>query len=69
MEKGNERKKHGILDWIERVGNKIPHPFMLFFFLSVFIIVLSWVLNYFGIEVVDPVKNEVVKVKNLLSSE
>ena len=69
MEKVKEGKKHGILDWIEKVGNKIPHPFMLFFFLSVFIILLSWGLNYLGVEVVDPVKNEVVKVKNLLSSE
>lgn len=69
MEKVNERKKYGILDWIESIGNKIPHPFMLFFFLSVFIIVLSWRLNYLDVAVIDPVKNEVVKVKSLLSSE
>lgn len=69
MGKVNKRKKHGILDWIEKVGNKIPHPFMLFFFLSVFIILLSWGLNYLDVGVIDPVKNEVVKVKNLLSSE
>lgn len=69
MGKVNERKKHGILDWIEKVGNKIPHPFMLFFFLSVFIILLSWGLNYLDIGVIDPVKNEVVKVKNLLSGD
>ncbi|WP_418965281.1 AbgT family transporter [Cetobacterium sp.] len=69
MAKLTEKKKYGILDWVERVGNKIPHPFMLFFFLSVFIIFLSWGLNYMDVQVVDPVKNEIVKVKNLLSSE
>lgn len=69
MGKVNERRKHGILDWIEKVGNKILHPFMLFFFLSVFIILLSWGLNYLDVGVIDSVKNEVVKVKNLLSSE
>ena len=69
MEKMQEKKRYGILDWVERVGNKIPHPFMLFFFLSVFIIFLSWGLNSLDVQVIDPVKNEVVKVKNLLSSE
>lgn len=69
MEKVGKEKKYGILDWIEKVGNKIPHPFMLFFFLSLFIIFLSSVLSILGVEVTDPVKNEVVKVKSLLSSE
>ncbi|WP_047382335.1 MULTISPECIES: AbgT family transporter [unclassified Cetobacterium] len=69
MEKIGVEKKHRILDWIEKVGNKIPHPFMLFFFLSVFIILLSALLSSFGVQVVDPVKNEVVKVKNLFSGE
>ena len=49
MAKLTEKKKYGILDWVERVGNKIPHPFMLFFFLSVFIIFLSWGLNYMDV--------------------
>lgn len=65
----NERKESEILNWVEKVGNKIPHPFMLFFFLCVFIILLSWVLSYLSIGVIDPMKNEIVEVKNLLSSE
>ncbi|MBC2851860.1 AbgT family transporter [Cetobacterium sp. 8H] len=68
MENVINEKKSGILDWIERVGNKIPHPFMLFFFLSLMIILTSGVCSISGVQVIDPVKNEVVLVKNLMSS-
>lgn len=34
-------KKHGFLDWVERVGNKIPHPFILFCCLAAEIIIVS----------------------------
>ncbi|NUU19233.1 AbgT family transporter [Cellulomonas humilata] len=31
----------GVLDWIERVGNKVPHPVIIFLILIAFIMVLS----------------------------
>ncbi|MEG0069881.1 AbgT family transporter [Cetobacterium sp.] len=68
MENVINEKKTGILDWVEKIGNKIPHPFMLFFFLSLMIILVSGVCSVSGIQVIDPVKNEVVLVKNLMSS-
>jgi len=47
-------KKSGFfkfLDWVERVGNKLPTPFMLFLILTVFIMVLSLVLSQLGVNV------------------
>jgi aminobenzoyl-glutamate transport protein len=34
-------KQGGIFDWIERVGNKVPHPVMMFLYLIIGVIVLS----------------------------
>ena len=40
-----------ILDAIERGGNALPHPFILFMILSFAIIVLSFVLSEAGVAV------------------
>lgn len=51
-------KKGGFLDVIERVGNRVPHPAILFLALCAAIIVLSAVLSWAGVsatyEVVKP---------------
>jgi len=44
-----------MLDGIERVGNKVPHPVMMFLYLIAFIIVLSHVLYMFGVSVTSEV--------------
>jgi p-aminobenzoyl-glutamate transporter AbgT len=49
-----EEKKNFIdkmLDGIERVGNKVPHPAILFLGLSGFVIVLSAVLSLLDVSV------------------
>ena len=47
------------LDGVEKVGNKVPHPVLMFLYLIAFIIVLSHVLYMFGVsvtsEVLEPV--------------
>jgi aminobenzoyl-glutamate transport protein len=40
-----------MLDRIETVGNKVPHPALIFAGLCVFVIVLSWVLSLFDVSV------------------
>ena len=40
-----------MLGWIERVGNKLPHPVVLFIILAAFVIVLSQILASLGVEV------------------
>lgn len=40
-----------LLDGIERLGNKVPHPAVLFFMLMAAVIVLSLVLNWAGVSV------------------
>ncbi len=55
------------LNWIERAGNKLPHPFWIFSYLSVVVLLLSLILGWIGTSVVHPVTNETVVVQNLLS--
>jgi aminobenzoyl-glutamate transport protein len=52
-----------LLDGVETLGNKVPHPVMMFVYLIVFVIVLSSILALFGVsvteQVVEPVPYEV----------
>ena len=47
---GQEGRRERILDFIERVGNKVPHPAVLFLPLCAGIIVLSQLLAWTGRE-------------------
>lgn len=44
-----------ILDGIERVGNKVPHPVLMFLYLIVIVIVLSHVLYLMGVSVTESI--------------
>jgi aminobenzoyl-glutamate transport protein len=54
-------KQGGIFDWIERVGNKVPHPVMMFLYLIIGVIVLSHILYLLGVSVTDTVITAVPK--------
>lgn len=58
-----EKKKGGILDFIERTGDKVPHPAIIFLALCGFIIVLSHVLYLFDVKVTyDVIKPPPIEV-------
>src|SRR5882724_4186736 len=52
---------------IEKVGNKLPNPFWLFWILAGVVIVLSAVLAAAGVSTVHPGTHETIKVQSLLS--
>lgn len=67
---------NSFINIIEKGGNKLPHPFILFGNLLLITLVASYILNKFGMEVTylkaakvigGQAKNETVKVINLLS--
>lgn len=67
-------KKHGLfqkfLDFVEWLGNKLPHPVTLFVLLAVLTLALSSIFGILGISVTHPGEgNEEVVVKNLLNAE
>ncbi len=58
-----------ILNIVERIGNKLPHPFMLFCLLSIFIIILTSILSFFDISSTNPKTGEEIFINSLLSRE
>jgi aminobenzoyl-glutamate transport protein len=44
-----------MLDGIERLGNKVPHPVLMFLYLIIIVIALSHVLYLFGVSVTDEI--------------
>ncbi|GAA1087851.1 AbgT family transporter [Nocardiopsis metallicus] len=59
----------GALSAIERVGNKLPHPFWLFVIMAGLVILASVVLSALNVSVVSPADGEAVSVTSLLSTE
>lgn len=56
----------GFLAWLEKAGNKLPHPVTLFASLTVFVLILS--VFTAGIEVTVPGTDKVVVAQNLLTA-
>ncbi|WP_270941851.1 AbgT family transporter [Romboutsia lituseburensis] len=47
--KTQEKKKMGFMDRIEKLGNKLPHPVLMFIYIGIFVLVLSAVLGSLGV--------------------
>lgn len=54
---------------IERIGNKLPHPFWLFWILALVVIGLSAALSAAGVSAQQPGTGDTVAVRSLLSRE
>ncbi|BFM10052.1 AbgT family transporter [Simiduia litorea] len=64
-----DTKLQKILDWIERTGNKLPDPAMIFFFSLLIIWALSWLLSNFEFSEIDPRTNAPIVVNNQLTGD
>lgn len=59
----------GFLGTVERVGNKLPDPAVLFIALLFIVWVLSWLLSYVQFEIFHPATGERIQIINQLSGE
>jgi len=57
----------GFLAAVERIGNKLPDPAVLFIALLFIVWVLSWLLSYVTFSVVDPRSGQALVINNLLA--
>ncbi|TAJ08618.1 AbgT family transporter [Marinilabiliaceae bacterium JC017] len=60
-------KNINILGWVERAGNKLPHPATLFALFAFSAVILSWITHLLGVEAVHPATGEIIKPFNLIS--
>ena len=44
-----------LLNAVERVGNKVPHPVLMFFYLMIGVIILSAILSLFNVSVTEQI--------------
>lgn len=52
---GEDAGQSGFLGAVERIGNKVPHPALMFCYLILLVIVLSWGLSLAGVSVTEEV--------------
>ncbi len=57
----------GFLGAVERIGNKLPDPAVLFIALLFIVWVLSWLLSYVSFDVIDPRSGQPLVIQNLLT--
>lgn len=57
------------LDYVEVVGNKLPHPATLFALLALSVVIGSWLASLFDLQAIHPVTKETITIKSLLSTE
>ncbi|MFW6266680.1 MAG: AbgT family transporter [Halanaerobiales bacterium] len=57
------------LNFVERAGNRLPHPFTLFVILTLIMVLISFVTGVMGVQVEHPTEGTIVQAKNLLSGE
>ncbi|MHC1703555.1 MAG: AbgT family transporter [Tenuifilaceae bacterium] len=58
-----------ILNYIEVVGNKLPHPATLFFVLALLVMIASWLAYVFDYSAIHPVNKSIIKANNLISAD
>lgn len=57
------------LDYVEIIGNKLPHPATLFALLAVIVVFISWIGHITGAHATHPVDGSLIEAKNLLSGD
>ena len=76
MKKSDDKNK-GFLGFVERIGNKLPNPATLFIYLSIVVMIISFILAKYDVsatyKTIDSKTNEItettVNAVNLLSKD
>ncbi len=57
------------LDYVEIIGNKLPHPATLFALLALLVVFFSWLGHAMGAQAQHPVDGSMIEAKNLVSGD
>lgn len=59
----------GFLKWVEVMGNKLPHPFWIFVWICVLIVIISAITTYSQLKVFNPASGSYIFTQNLATGE
>ncbi len=59
----------GLLYYVEKLGNKLPHPFWMFIWICILVVVLSAITAYFDVGATDHGTGERIVAQNLISGD
>ncbi len=59
----------GLLYWIEVMGNKLPHPFWMFVWICIIVILLSALTAFYGVNATHPDTGEHIVAENLITGD
>ncbi|MDB8790720.1 AbgT family transporter [Romboutsia sp. 1001216sp1] len=65
--KSQKKQKQGFMDKIEKLGNKLPHPVLMFIYIAAFVLVLSAILGSLGVVAKTPLGD--FPINNLLGQK
>jgi len=57
------------LDYVEVIGNKLPHPATLFALLAFLVVIISWIGYSMGAHAAHPVDGHLIEARNLMSGD
>jgi aminobenzoyl-glutamate transport protein len=63
------RRRRSLLDWIERIGNRLPHPLTLFVIFAVATVVASGIAALLDVQVPHPRDGSPIAAVNLINAE
>lgn len=69
VEKLTTDRSSPILNAIERIGNRLPDPMMLFLSLAVIVVIASALAAHFGATVIHPASGKELAIRSLLSDD
>ncbi|HBF5005295.1 TPA: AbgT family transporter [Clostridioides difficile] len=69
LKEDKKKSGGGFLGWIERVGNKMPHPLALFTYITLIVVALSAIASFLGFSAISPSTGKLIEVMNLISAK
>lgn len=69
IDEARESRLNRFLQWVEKAGNALPQPALMFLALSAIVVFTSGVFSWMGIEALHPIKKETIATVNLFSSK
>jgi aminobenzoyl-glutamate transport protein len=69
ISRGSKRLFTRSLDYVEIIGNKLPHPATLFALLALIVVFFSWLAHVLGAQAEHPVDGSIIVAKNLISAD